>query len=125
MGTAERRNSIMKLLYLRKHETVHNLAFEFGVSERTIRRDIDVLSLDEPIYTQSGRYRGGVYLDDNYRQGYMFFSEDESDLIKKLIKHFDIRSQSVLSQSEMEILKHILKRYSKPVKIGGVKNEEK
>jgi len=44
-----------------------NLAFEFGVSERTIRRDIDALSLVAPIYTQAGRYGGGVYILSDYK----------------------------------------------------------
>lgn len=35
---------------------------EFEVSERTISRDIEELSLTKPIYTKSGRYGGGVYI---------------------------------------------------------------
>ena len=54
----------MKLLCRRRSETIRNLAFEFEVSERTIRRDIDILSLNEPIYTQVGRYGGGVYVEE-------------------------------------------------------------
>ena len=42
--TAERRSEIMKILCRRRSETVKNLAFELGVSERTIRRDIEILS---------------------------------------------------------------------------------
>ena len=49
MGTSERREAILHLLYRRKHETIENLAHEFGVSYSTIRRDIDVLSLRAPI----------------------------------------------------------------------------
>lgn len=60
MGTAERRNEIMRVLCRKRHETVLNLAKEFGVSERTILRDVVALSLTEPIYTQCGRYGGGV-----------------------------------------------------------------
>ena len=60
MGTAERRRQMMLLLCRRRHETMRNLASEFGVSERTIRRDVEALSCTEPIYTQPGRYGGGV-----------------------------------------------------------------
>lgn len=63
-GRAERRSEIMKLLCRRRSETIRNLAFEFEVSERTIRRDIEILSLNEPIYTQVGRYGGGVYVEE-------------------------------------------------------------
>lgn len=62
MGVAERRNAMIKALYKREYDTVHNLAEEFGVSERTIRRDVEELSLYEPIYTMQGRYGGGVYM---------------------------------------------------------------
>ena len=65
MGCAERRQEILKILCRRRHETVANLAFELCVSERTIRRDIETLSLSEPIYTQTGRYGGGVYITGN------------------------------------------------------------
>ena len=65
MGTAERRTEIMRVLYRRRHEKISNLAEEFGVSVRTILRDIEVLSATEPIYTQCGRYYGGVYIMDN------------------------------------------------------------
>ena len=44
MGIAERRAALLAVLCRRRHETVANLAAEFGVSTRTIRRDIDALS---------------------------------------------------------------------------------
>ena len=62
MGTAERRTEIMRVLFRRRYEKISNLAEEFGVSTRTILRDIEVLSISEPIYTQCGRYGGGVYV---------------------------------------------------------------
>ncbi len=61
MGTAERQREIMKVLCWRRHETIRNLVFEFGVSMRTIQRDIEALNRSEPIYTKPGRY-GGVGL---------------------------------------------------------------
>ena len=80
-GTAERRSEIMKLLCRRRSETIRNLAFEFEVSERTIRRDIEILSLNEPIYTQVGRYGGGVYVEEGYA-----FSQ--------AVRRFDFESKS-------------------------------
>ena len=73
MGTAERRTEIMRVLCRRRHETISNLADEFGVSTRTILRDIEVLSVMEPIYTQCGRY-GGVYVTDDYSMSRMYMS---------------------------------------------------
>ena len=68
MGTAERRNEIMRILCRRRHESISNLADEFGVSTRTILRDIEVLSIKEPIYTQCGRYGGGGMMNGGMNQ---------------------------------------------------------
>lgn len=43
MGTAERRYEMMKILCRRRYETIRNLASEFGVSMRTVQRDIEAL----------------------------------------------------------------------------------
>lgn len=64
----KRRNEIVKILYGRGHETISNLAFEFGVSIRTIQRDIDAISLTVPVYTQTGRHGGGVYVLNNSKK---------------------------------------------------------
>ena len=59
MSATERRKDILEALCERKFDTRANLAFEFGVSKRTIDNDIIVLSLKHPIYTIPGR-GGGV-----------------------------------------------------------------
>ena len=64
MGAAERRQQILELLCQRRKETVSNLAAELGVCERTIRRDIETLTLQYPVETVCGRYGGGVKLAD-------------------------------------------------------------
>ena len=51
MGPAEWRQLILDLLCQRRRETIPNLAAELGVSERTIRRDIEMLTLRYPIET--------------------------------------------------------------------------
>lgn len=47
---------------MHRYDKIENLASEFGVSERTIRRDIMILSVYErkPIYAVQGKYVGGV-----------------------------------------------------------------
>ena len=40
MTASERRNAILEVLCFRRFDTVANLAFEFGVTDRTIRNDI-------------------------------------------------------------------------------------
>ena len=56
----ERRQRLMEVLCLRRHDTYDNLASEFKVSKMTIRRDIAALTCSYPIETVRGRYGGGV-----------------------------------------------------------------
>ena len=84
MRVNERRNELLKILCRRRHETIRNLASEFGVSERTIRRDIEALSLSVPIYTKIGRYSGGVYLVDKYSMDRIYMRESELAVLKKI-----------------------------------------
>ena len=114
MGTAERRNAILRALCRRRHETISNLAFEFGVSERTIRRDIEILSLTEPIYTQTGRYAGGIYIVDNYKMDQMYMEEDELSVLKKVLGFAEYRQKCILTDKEISIFRGIVKNYSKP-----------
>lgn len=64
---ADRLLSLMLLLQARGRMTAQDLAETLEVSERTIYRDIDALSVaGVPVYTQPGT-NGGVFLDENYR----------------------------------------------------------
>lgn len=62
---SERRQELLELLCRRRHDTYDNLAFEFKVSRRTIRRDIAILMCSYPIETSRG-YGGGVKVVDGY-----------------------------------------------------------
>lgn len=54
MTAIERRDAILDRLCVRRHDQVKNLAEEFGVSEKTIRTDIEVLACSYPIETVRG-----------------------------------------------------------------------
>ena len=114
-GTAERRSEIMKILCRRRSETVRNLALELGVSERTIRRDIEILSLHEPIYTQPGRYGGGVYVEESYSMSRMYMAKEEIDVLHKLCDMAAKQSPCILGDDEMRILHSIITIYKKPM----------
>ena len=112
MGTAERRKETLALLCRRRHDTTSNLASEFCVSERTIRRDIEALSLTEPIYTQTGRYGGGIYVLDGYYIDRMYMTEQELEVLRKAMKV--TMMYNALSVEEIKILKCIIDKYTKP-----------
>ena len=118
MGASERRYEIMKILCHRRYETIGNLASEFGVSMRTIQRDIEVLSRTEPIYTQTGKYGGGVYVVDGFYINRMYMRDSEIDVLKKLYIAADENSL-LLTEDEKVLLNLIILRYSKPK----IKNE--
>lgn len=123
MGPAERRLKILKTLCRRRYETIDNLASEFGVSERTIRRDIECLSLDNPIYTQKGKYGGGIYVLDNYKMERMYMDECEISVLKKL--NFAMKQRNILTEEEKTILSQIILSYTKPLTKKGKTNESK
>lgn len=117
METAERRRQIMLLLCRRRHETIQNMAFEFGVSERTIRRDIEALSAVEPIYTQTGRYGGGVYVTDGYAVDRLYLSADEIGLLKKVDRLASEKKLCFLTPAEAGLLKKMIGKYTKPIAV--------
>lgn len=113
MGTAERRAEIMRILCRRRYEKISKLAEEFGVSTRTILRDVEVLSDTEPIYTQCGRYGGGVYVTDDYSMTKMYMTERELAVLHKLSKLADKKAICELSIEENKLLKYIISQYTK------------
>ncbi len=124
-GTAERRTEIMRILCRRRHETISNLAEEFGVSTRTILRDIEVLSVMEPIYTQCGRYGGGVYVTNNYALSRMYMTDRELSVLHKVAYFAENKSICNLNEDEFNLLKTIILQYTKPNYRKGNKYETK
>ncbi len=112
METADRRMEILRLLCRRRYEKTKNLAYEFGVSERTIRRDIEFLSLRNPIYTQSGRYGGGIYVLDNFTMDRMYMTSAEVGVLKKVSDA--LNGSAAISKMEKRVLNSIISDYSKP-----------
>ena len=114
MGNAERRRMIMRALCKRGHETIANLAVEFGVSERTIRRDIETLSLSEPVYTQQGRYGGGIYVMNGHRIDQQYMSSVQTQVIEKVIQLAHEKQQCALQDEEIRILQNIVQTFAYP-----------
>ena len=84
MSPNERRQRLIEVLCQRRQDTMANLAEEFGVNERTIRRDIEVLTLSYPLDTVCGRYGGGVKVADCYHLNRKVLSPEQAALLKKL-----------------------------------------
>ncbi len=102
MTASERRNAILEVLCLRRFETVNNLAFEFDVTERTIRNDILTLSLEYPIYTIQGN-GGGIRVDENFKLGRSYLKDEQQELLERLLPE--------LKGKDAEVMKSILKAF--------------
>ena len=96
MTALERRQAILEALCIRRRDKIENLAFEFEVSEKTIRRDLLELSLSYPVYTVTGRYHSGVYIADDYYLGKQYLSGEELQTIISLMDKADDDQKRVL-----------------------------
>ena len=105
----------MDALGRRRHDKIRNLAAEFGISERTVRRDIEILSLTEPIRTETGRYCGGVYVLDSYYKRKKYLSESQISALRRVLDQTYRRGSVVLSECEISSIREILSDFTKPV----------
>lgn len=103
----ERRQELLAVMNVRRHDTVENLAFEFGVSARTIRRDIETLSMDNPIYTMQGN-SGGIQMMDGRSSGRKYLSDKQEEVLQRLLPTVD--------SSDAVTLHEILKTFAVPKK---------
>ena len=76
--------AIYYTLCARRQDTVDNLAHEFSVNEKTIRRDIEELTCSYPIETIRGRHGGGVKVSDWYRPTRKNLCPEQMALLKKM-----------------------------------------
>ena len=110
MGPSERRYAVMEILCRRRQETMANLAFEFGVSIRTIRNDIDILSLSYPLETIRGRYGGGVKVTDGYYLNRKYLKPAQQELLERL--------SAQLSGDDLTVMNSIFKDFALNKKTG-------
>ena len=104
MKPSERRQAIWEILCQKKHETAPNLASELGVSLRTIKYDIEQLSLSHPIETTRGRHGGGVKVSDCYQPNRRALNLEQMELLKKLTPS--------LSKSDRMIMNSIIAQFA-------------
>lgn len=104
MDALNRRFGIIWILCRKRHETLVNLSQEFGVSVRTIQRDINVIGNKVPIYIKSGRYEGGVYIMEHYQVPCRYFTNDERSLLRQMSQI----CRPSLKQSDLEVLDGIM-----------------
>ena len=103
MNPWERRQKILEILCLRRHETIGNLAHEFNVSQETIRRDITVLTCSYPVETVRGGH-GGVRVADWFHLDRRTLNADEITFLRRL--------EGQLGGTDREMLNRIITTFS-------------
>ena len=111
MGTAERRLEILKYLCKVRKATMPQLAQIFGVSVRTIQRDILELeaTFHIPIDVRCGKHNGGIYIMGDYRFDRTYMHDEEIALLCKLYE----LTKSQLNANENILFQKIIQSYSK------------
>ena len=111
MGTAERRLEILKYLCKYRRATMPQLAEMFGVSVRTIQRDILEIeaTFHVPLDVRCGKYDGGVFVVGDYSFDRAYMHEEELALLSKVQEL--VKDQ--LSEKEKALLAQIIKTYTK------------
>ena len=103
MTAADRRRAILEALSTDKFTTRANLAFEFGVSKRTIDHDLLLLSRKYPICAMPGK-GGGIHIMDNFRLDGRYLTEEQTGVL--------VRAEGA-SESDKRVIRSILKRFGK------------
>lgn len=111
MGTAERRLEILKYLCKYRRATMPQLAEMFGVSVRTIQRDILEIeaTFHIPLEVRCGKYDGGVFVVGDYSFDRAYMHDEELALLSKIhgmVKH-------KLTKKENTLFLRIINTYTK------------
>ena len=80
----ERQGAILNFLFRKRYATEKELAEMFGVSERTIRKDIAAIGCIRPVKTVRGRYNSGVWLEDWFVPDANTLSSKQEGLLTRL-----------------------------------------
>lgn len=116
-NTQERRERMLRLLGLRERWKVGELAREFGVTERTILRDVEQLSLTKPICTEPGRH-GGVWLTEH--SAHPTLTAEETAALRRALAVLETGAanrgapaQGTLSPEDLQTVREIIRHYGK------------
>lgn len=112
--TTERIFDMMKYLCRVRYAPMPKLAEMYGVSVRTIKRDVDVLGSLIPLETRLGRYEGGVYVMEGYRWDKAYMSTEDIALLVEIKRVGQKKERLVLNQDALDRLSRIISVYSLP-----------
>ena len=103
LTTYERRENIRNYLIKKRFSTAQELSYMFGVTQRTIFRDIVFLSSRLPITTKVGG-GGGIFLNQDFETPKQYLSSEEENLL--------IMLSETLTKKDKLIIHNILNKFS-------------
>ena len=113
MNATERREKLIRYLCMNGITTSKELARELEVSERTILRDVSLLSRSKPITTNTGK-DGGIYITDRKRIHLLYLKDEEIALLEKIYSHPDDPIHEFLSNEDLSLLYNMICLYKTP-----------
>ena len=107
MSSNERRADITEYLSAVRFATREDLAKRYGVSIRTIGRDIEELALSIPIISSTGP-NGGIRVMNGWYASRRYLTANQEALLKELMEG--------LQPEKAALMQSILKSFAKPDK---------
>ena len=105
MNAIERRTAIDAATCWRRFDSFGNLAMEFHVSQRTIQRDVILLTLSHPLATVRGCH-GGVKLADWFHSGDSWPNPEQIVLLRRIEPCLSGRDRIILNSIFLQFLPH-------------------
>ena len=101
----ERRQQMLEYLSDHRSTTYSELASEFGISRRTVVRDIEELTCSAPIFTVQGN-GGGIRVADGWYLSRRYLHDDQEALLRELLPG--------LQPEQQKTMESILAAFAKP-----------
>ena len=105
LSANERRQEILETISAKREVIIPDLASRFHVNERTIQRDIELLSCEYPIYTVQGN-GGGVKAIGTWYFSRVYLKDRQEKLLLRLLNE--------LSSDDRAVMQSILDSFAKP-----------
>ena len=103
----DRRHKMREYLSARRKATYQELAEEYGITWRTAKRDIEILSVTVPLETIRGN-GGGVKVQDGWHSNRLYMNSEQKMLLIEL--------HEALTGKKREIMETILTDFILPMK---------
>ena len=105
---------MFKYLCCVRYAKISELSERFGVSKKTIARDVFEIEIlyHVTLDLKRGRYGGGVYVKDNSSFVRMYLYVEEIELLIKLQE----LTENIITHEESQMLSQMIRNYQKKTK---------